>query len=446
MKKIITLIVFAGLLVPGYAQNRQTFSLKECIGYSLQNHASVEVSKNNLKISEEGQKQAIGTYLPQVQGTATLVDNLQLQTNMLTTDIPGMEEIAIKFGQKYTNNAYLDVNQTIYDQSKIFSIKASKEQLKVANYKDHQNNEQLIYNAAQAYFQVQICNASVGQLNNNLAIYNQLADIVKLQMDKGVAIETDYQRIEVNRQSVEYQLDEMKTQRTNALNNLKFAMGFPQNETLNISDSANFESYVKLPASPNWTVDSLTDYSINTANVKLQQINTQRTQSVALPKVNAVARLGSQSMKSDFSGALDNWNNYSYVGLSINVPLFTGLRNSSKSREEKLTYENAITNLQLSEQKYELAFQNAQKSLLSSYNSLQRNKDNLALAQKLYNNTKLSYQKGAVPLTDFLTDDNAYKNAQGNYISSLYSYMIAHLNFEKAKGTLFSFYNQLGNN
>ena len=111
-------------------------------------------------------------------------------------------------------------------------------------------------------------------------------------MDKGVAIETDYQRIEVNRQSVEYQLDEMKTQRTNALNNLKFAMGFPQNETLNISDSANFESYVKLPASPNWTVDSLTDYSINTANVKLQQINTQRTQSVALPKVNAVARLG----------------------------------------------------------------------------------------------------------------------------------------------------------
>ena len=141
MKKIITLIVFAGLLVPGYAQNRQTFSLKECIGYSLQNHASVEVSKNNLKISEEGQKQAIGTYLPQVQGTATLVDNLQLQTNMLTTDIPGMEEIAIKFGQKYTNNAYLDVNQTIYDQSKIFSIKASKEQLKVANYKDHQNNE-----------------------------------------------------------------------------------------------------------------------------------------------------------------------------------------------------------------------------------------------------------------------------------------------------------------
>ena len=71
---------------------------------------------------------------------------------------------------------------------------------------------------------------------------------------------------------------------------------------------------------------------------------------------------GSQSMKSDFSGALDNWNNYSYVGLSINVPLFTGLRNSSKSREEKLTYENAITNLQLSEQKYELAFQNAQKA------------------------------------------------------------------------------------
>lgn len=446
MKKFLMFIVLAGLLSSGYAQDRPSFSLQQCIGYSLQNHASVKVSANNQKISGEQKKQAIGAYLPQIQGAATVTDNLKLQTNVLSTNMQGMEETEIQFGQKYTNNTYLDVNQTIYDQSRIFNIKAGNEQIKAAEYKTEQNNEQLIYKTSQAYFQVLICNASVEQLNENLAIYNQLSAIMKLQMDKGVAMETDYQRIEVNLQSVEYQLDEMKTQQTNALNNLKFAMGFPLDETLIISDSADFEIYINLPLSPALSVDSLSDYSINKTNVELQHINTQLTKSASLPKVNAVARVGSQSMNKDFSGSFDNWHGYSYIGLSVNVPLFTGLRNSSKSRQERLTYENALTNLQLSEQKYELAFQNAQKSLLTSYNSLQRNKDNLELAHKLYITTKLSYQKGAAPLTDFLNDDNAYKNAQGNYINSLYSYMISRLDYEKAKGTLFSFYNQLENN
>lgn len=443
MQRLIVSLFFLALTELGFAQSPQNYSLKDCIGFSLENHASVSISQNNMKITEQGKRQAVGAYLPQVQGTAVATDNMKLQTNVLSTDIPGMEETEIQFGQKYSNNAYLDVNQTIYDQSKILNIKASNEQLRIADFKERQNNEQLIYDTSQAYLQVLICDASIEQLDENLDIYNQLAAIMTLQIDKGVAVETDYHRIEVNRQSVVYQLEEMKTQRLNAVNKLKFAMGFPQNEPLEIKDSPDFDSFVKLPEMPDWSLDSLTDYSINKGNVQLQGINAKLAQSNSLPKLNALARVGSQSMNSDFSGAFDNWHNYSYVGLSLNIPLFNGFRNSSNSKQEQLNYENAVTNLQLSEQSYELVFQNAQKSLLTSYNSLLRNKDNLDLAQKIYDTTNLSYQKGAVPLTDFLNDDNAFKNAQSNYIHSLYSFMLATLDFEKAKGTLFTFYNQL---
>jgi len=83
---------------------------------------------------------------------------------------------------------------------------------------------------------------------------------------------------------------------------------------------------------------------------------------------------------------------------------------------------------------------------LTSHNSFLSNKDNLDLAKKIFDKTNLNYQKGAVSLTDFLNDDTAYKNAQSNYINSLFSYMIARLDYEKAKGTLYSFYNQLKNN
>jgi len=42
-----------------------------------------------------------------------------------------------------------------------------------------------------------------------------------------------------------------------------------------------------------------------------------------------------------------------------------------------------------------------------------------------------------------LNDDTAYKNAQSNYINSLYNLMLSQLNYQQAKGTLLSFLKQI---
>ena len=172
-------------------------------------------------------------------------------------------------------------------------------------------------------------------------------------------------------------------------------------------------------------------------------INYQNKKATFLPTVNSFARFGNQAYDKSFSSSFDKWKNYSYIGFSVNIPILTGLRRTSQVKESKIAYLNASTNLELAQNSYQLRFQNVEKCLLSSYNSCLNNADNLELAQKIYNKTNLSYQKGSVPLSDYLNDDNALKNAQTNYINSRFSYMMSRLEYEKAKGTLFTFYNQL---
>jgi outer membrane protein TolC len=137
-----------------------------------------------------------------------------------------------------------------------------------------------------------------------------------------------------------------------------------------------------------------------------------------------------------------NWNNYSYIGISISKPLLS-LKIQSVGKEEKLKLQNDKENYKLNQENLKLRYENAKTSSSSAYSSFKSAKDNMNFAKNLLDVTFFQYQKGVVSLTDYLNDDTAYKNAQSNYVGSLYNVMISELNFNKAQGTLLEFVNQI---
>ncbi len=446
MNRVFKTVAVFLLLNTVYLHAQEKYTLEKCIEFSLTHHASIGISQNNIQIAKEQKKQAVSSYLLQANSALNFTDNLKLPTTVIPAGLFGPNELNVQLGQQYNTNATIDVTQTIYDQSKLNNIKTGRTNVKISQSQDKQNTELLIYNTTRAYLQVLIYKEYELKLTDNIQAYSQLSKILELQLEKGVALETDFERIKVSLKSAEYQLGEVATQKRNALNNLKYAMGLPLEAGLTIIDSVNYEKYANFPDVATLALDSLSDYSINKTNVDLQKINYQNKKAAFLPTVTASARFASQAYDATFSKSFDKWKDYSYIGLSVNLPIFSSLKRSSQVKESKLVYTNARTNLDLIQKNYQLRFQNAEQSLLTSHNSFLSNRDNLNLAKKIFDKTNLNYQKGAVSLSDFLNDDTAYKNAQSNYLNSLFSYMIARLDYEKAKGTLFSFYNQLKNN
>ena len=443
MRRTVLFILIVLFAMKTFSQTTKTYTLPECIAFGLQNHASAEVYKNNIQIAKEQEHQAIGAYLPQANASFNSTNNIKMQTTVIPAGILGPNEVEMQFGKQYINNAVVDISQTVYDQSKINNIRAGQRNIEIARLQDKQNSDLLIYNIAQAYFQVMIYSEYESKLRKNIESYQQLYKILELQYDKGVVVETDLERIKVVLKSTEYQFNEIVTQKRNSLDNLKNVMGLPLEAELNLSDTTSYEKYIIFPEIRAFSKDSLNEYTINKTSVELQRINYQNKKATFLPTVNTFARLGNQAYDERYSSSFDSWNNYSYIGFSVNIPILTGLRRTSQVKESKIAYLNASTNLELAQNNYQLRFQNAEKSLLSAYNSCLNNADNLELAQKIYDKTNFSYQKGSVPLSDYLSDDNALKNAQTNYINSRFSYMMARLEYEKAKGTLLTFYNQL---
>lgn len=438
MKHLLLLLITTCI---GTAYGQTGFTLQQSIDYTLKHHPSLDVYNNNVAIAKAKATQSTSTYLPQVSASATALDNLQLQTTVLPAGVLGPDPKGVQFGTKYNTNAAIDVSQTIFDASKIAGIKANKPYTEMTQLQQQQNKETLMYNTANAYFQVLIYREQLSILQANKHKYEEMVKVLQYQYEKGSALEKDVDRVKVNLNTTNYQITDAVTKEQLAINTLKNAMGMPLENDLAIVDSINYESFATNNTTDNLTLSSLTEIKINEQAVALQKFNLKSKQAAYLPTLNAVGKFGTQALSDDFSNAFSNWNGFSYVGLSVNMPLFSGLKRSGQVKEEKLKLKNEELNLSINKENLKLLFDNAKTSVGTSYSNYQSNKDNMELAKKLLSVTDYQYQRGVVSLTDYLNDDAAYKTAQSNYINSLYSLMISQLNYQKSKGSLPEFLN-----
>ena len=340
----------------------------------------------------------------------------------------------------------LDFSQTIYNQTKIDKVRSGKLNIKIMQTQQKENDENLIYNTSSAYLQVLIYDTYLSELKKTHETDQKLYRIKKVQVERGVAINTDLQRIEVTLHSTDYKISQTTMQRKNALNNLKYAMGLPLDTLMSIApaDSAFFSvSKQSMAIHPYFQLNNLSAFQIDQSKAALQKIDYQIQKAGYLPQLNAQFRLAGQTNANEFNNVLSEWKHYSYVGVGLSIPIFTSRMRSSTVKESRLDYENANLSLGLSEKKYRLTYRNKLEALESAFNNFLSNRENLALSRKIIQETQLSYQKGAESLSSLLTDENSSNDVLTDYINSLYNLMQARLDYEQAKGTLIQFYHQL---
>lgn len=416
------------------------FSLKSSIEYSLKNNASSTIYSNEVEIARQKNIQALSAYLPQVGGTFTSDFNPKLQTNIIT--VAGQEQ-TLTFGQRHSNGAVVQLDQKIYDQSAIEAISARKVNNTIAQLNILKNNEILIYNTSLAYYQVLIYNEQEKLLRENEKQYKELLSILKLQYERGVIRKIDFDRTRVSANNITSQITLVQTNKKLALNRLKNAMGMPLENEIRVEDSSYTTSKADLPKAAQFDISSRLDYKIMNQNILYQEIDVKIKRAAFAPVLSAYARYGVNAFGSEFSNSFNKLYDYSAIGVKLNVPIFSGFNKSSQLKQSKLALINARENAKLIMQNYKLDYENANTKLLNSYTSLDKDKENLALAKEVFETTNLQYRQGTASLTDFLNADYSLKEAQSNYINSLLNFMSARVDYEKSQGTLPAYINQL---
>jgi outer membrane protein len=433
-------------LAPTTIYAQQNYSLKDCIDYGLKNNRSNVIYENEKKSADAKAKEALADYLPKVSVTGTIDDNLKVQQSVIPAGVFGPTDIKVAFSQKYNTNGVVQLDQTIFDQSLLIGLKANKYNTQMADLNVKKSGETIIYNIANAYYQINVYREQLVLLKENLDTYRKQMEVSALQVQKGVTLKKDLDKVTVDYNNATSQLRVAESNLTLAENQLKYEMGFPFSGSLIVDKIPEKDLSTPTTAAigfGGFTVSNRVDYQLSEVNAKLLDIDQSRIKSGWLPKLSGYARYGANGFGNTLSPALKDMSAYSAIGLKLNIPLFDFFKRNAQYNQAKYKSLNASETLKLDAGKYELEYENAKTKMVKAQSSLESDKRNIDLAQSVFTVTDLQYKKGVETLTEWLNAQNSIKEAQNNYLNSLYSFLQAKLDLEKAAGSLNTFYTTL---
>lgn len=104
--------------------------------------------------------------------------------------------------------------------------------------------------------------------------------------------------------------------------------------------------------------------------------------------------------------------NSSHVRLTLSVPIFDGLEKRSKSRQAKLDYQKTGALLSDTQERFRVNYRNALNNYYNNKSNVERQKHNIELATKVYDETALRYREGMTSMSDLLQDEMSLSSEQ----------------------------------
>ena len=151
-----------------------------------------------------------------------------------------------------------------------------------------------------------------------------------------------------------------------------------------------------------------------------------------MPTVNLSASTGNQNI----SGSPNT--NSSSIGVTLNVPLFTGMRNTYQNRAAELQVEGKVAARDLLANQIALDVWKAYQTLLTNSQSLIAADDLVASAEQSERMTLGRYKAGVANMSilDVLNAQSTLASARQQRVAALYSYKSSRLALVQAIGQL----------
>ena len=153
-----------------------------------------------------------------------------------------------------------------------------------------------------------------------------------------------------------------------------------------------------------------------------------------IPSLAVAFNFSYNAMTNDFNFSEYRWTPYSYVGLSLNIPIFAGGKRYHAIRQAKNQYEQVKLQTVNTERQLKIAIRQSLNAMETNMKSYYASKDALAAAQKGYDIVAKSYQVGRSTLIEVNDAQLALTQAQLGASQAVYNFLTAKAQLEQTLG------------
>jgi len=460
-------------------QPAQSFTLEQCIDYAIKNSVTMQNSILDQEIAVSRVRETIGIGLPQISGSVNATNNPQLprffgqkQTlygfvNSAANPIPYSsffptlsDNTALAaqnfFQLKNSLSGSVTINQLIFNVSYLVGLRASSAYKDLAIKTTAQNKEQTIEQIIKSFYAALINQERMKLFENNIERVDSLLKNTIALNTNGFAESIDVDRTQVSLNNLITEKAKFERLQVLSVEVLKFQMNYPMNQSLELNGSISeittdveLDSYLK-----EWDYKTRPDYQVLETNRSLQNLNIKNKYAAGMPVLSASANLGYSKQSTTFGDLFSKAPNvpemsgigvsklypYSSVGMTLNVPIFSGLQRTYQLQQEKIKLQKIDNSFKSLKSGIDLEIKQAVTNYQNSVQSLNSQKQNMGLADRVARVTKIKYQQGIGSNIEVVDAESSLKESQVNYYNALYDALVAKTDLDKAFGKILPTY------
>jgi len=468
----------AMLLMTAVSQAQTVLTLDDAIRIALSENTAVKVADKEIQRSEYAKKGTYASLFPQINGSASFQRTIKKQVMYMGGDdssssgtssmfsgildpimyyieqlyagtgvtyipyvAPATESSSssggIEVGRLNTYNFGVSASMPVVNPQLWESIRISGEAVELAVEKARESRLSTVTQVKQAYFAVLLAKEA---FNVYKEVYeNAVANFEQTERRYNVqkASELDYTRAKATVANAIPNVYNAESSIILALWQLKAVMGIDLDEDIDTAGAlADFAQHMFYDIHENDDIDLTGNSTLRQLSIQADQLaSTVRMQKYAyLPTLALSFSYSYNAMANNFKFSQYNWTPYSYLGLSLSIPIFSGGKRHSDVKQAVIQKEELALQKVNTERQLRIGIRQYLQTMetnMKSYNSAQ---DAVATAQKAYDIASKSYNVGRSTLTDLNDAQLALTQSRLNVSQAIYNFVTAKASLEETIG------------
>lgn len=473
MKRVRNKFCLAGLALlaalPGMAQpdsaakNKQhSFTVQQAIDYALKNNVNVKNALLQVKIQEQQNRNFTSAAYPHINASIGTTYNPAVATQVLPNFISpatyqvlvdeGVKDgngnpiqkptdfgfIAAQFGTRFSASAGVSLTQILFDGQVFVGLQARGAAMDLARKNAEVTEEGIRANIMKIYYQLAVSRTQTELLDANIALVEKNLRDTRIIYENGFREKLDVDKETVRLSNLQTEKQKLLNQISNGYYAMKMLMGMPIGDELVLTDSITDEQVRDgvLDVSA-YSYSDRKEFQQAEISRKLLEYNVRRFKLSQIPTISLSANYAknAQRDKWNFFGRGD-WFNIATVNVNVAIPIFNGFFTKSKIQEARLEVDKINNQLESLKLWIDNDVEAARNNYRNAVATMDFQKRNMDLAEKIYQQTKKKYEVGTGSQIEIVAAQTEMKAAQTNYITALYDAIIAKVDFLKATGKL----------
>lgn len=437
MKKHLTLFftllfgippaILAQTVLPGSTEG---MNIREVVSYSLTNSPLVKQSELDVEIGESEIKSSLSGWFPQINANYQLNDNLKLQSQPIGGQL-------VRFGQPFSSNLNFQVNQTIFNRDQFVASKA-KDLVRADRLQTLETNKiNTAVEAARAYYNVLLTQEQIRILDENIIRQQKQYQDAKNRFDVGLVDKTDFQRASIALANLKSEKNAASSMMKARFASLKEVMGFPTEEELVISyDYDSLQTRVEIDTTMGLNLENRVEYQLAKTQFESVELQTKYAKWAYIPQIAGFYNYNFLYFNPQFSDLYSQSYPTSTLGLTVAIPIFQGGKRAQEVKMSRLQEERAGIGLGQYAQQLNTEYETAMANYKASYGIWVALRDNMVLAEEVYNTIKLQYDEGVKAYVDLIVAETDLRTAQLNNYNALFNVLSSKLDLLRAMGQI----------